>query len=69
MLKMLRVIWCYPVLYYNERKEIKTMDRKNAWKTYSPAQLQELEQTNEKYKSCLDAGKTDRKSTRLNSSH
>ena len=41
------------------------MDRKNAWKTYSPAQLQELEQTNEKYKSCLDAGKTERECIRL----
>ena len=41
------------------------MVRKNAWKTYSPVQLQELEQTNKKYKACLDAGKTERECIRL----
>lgn len=36
------------------------MDRKNVWKTYTPAQKAELDQVNERYKACLDAGKTER---------
>ncbi|HIZ82184.1 MAG TPA: aminopeptidase [Candidatus Mediterraneibacter pullistercoris] len=36
------------------------MGRKNAWSTYSREQLTELDSINEKYKSCLNAGKTER---------
>lgn len=36
------------------------MDNKNVWKTYTPAQLDELGMINEKYKACLDEGKTER---------
>ena len=36
------------------------MERKNIWTTYSEQQLQELDSINEKYKACLDAGKTER---------
>lgn len=36
------------------------MGRKNAWSTYSREQLTELESINERYKSCLNTGKTER---------
>ena len=36
------------------------MERKNIWTTYTKQQLQELDSINEKYKACLDAGKTER---------
>ncbi len=36
------------------------MDRENVWVSYSSAELEELEQINQKYKACLDAGKTER---------
>lgn len=36
------------------------MDSKNVWNSYKSSDLQELEEVNEKYKSCLDAGKTER---------
>ena len=41
------------------------MERKNAWKTYDAAQLEELEQINNRYKTCLDTGKTERECIRL----
>lgn len=41
------------------------MERKNVWKTYSSAQLAELDKVNEDYKTCLDAGKTERECVRL----
>ncbi len=41
------------------------MERKNAWKTYDAAQLEELEQINNRYKICLDTGKTERECIRL----
>ena len=34
------------------------MIRKNAWKSYTDSQKQELNTINEKYKACLNAGKT-----------
>lgn len=36
------------------------MDQKNIWKTYNKQQLQELDDINERYKACLDSGKTER---------
>lgn len=36
------------------------MERKNMWKEYSESQLAELNEINERYKVCLDAGKTER---------
>ena len=36
------------------------MDRKNAWNTYTNEQLAELDNINEKYKFCLNVGKTER---------
>lgn len=41
------------------------MDRMNVWKTYSPECLNELERVNEKYKECLDCGKTERECVKL----
>lgn len=36
------------------------MERRNAWKTYTQEQLKELDQINDRYKVCLDEGKTER---------
>ncbi|MCF2682305.1 aminopeptidase [Faecalicatena contorta] len=36
------------------------MESNNVWKTYSEEQQKELNQINEKYKACLDEGKTER---------
>lgn len=41
------------------------MDRDNIWNTYDAASLQQLEQINESYKKCLDAGKTERECIRI----
>ena len=41
------------------------MERKNAWNTYTKEQLAELNNINEKYKSCLNAGKTERECVEL----
>ncbi len=36
------------------------MDRENVWKGYTAQQMNELNRVNDKYKACLDAGKTER---------
>lgn len=36
------------------------MERKNVWKSYTSADLEQLEQVAKEYKLCLDAGKTER---------
>lgn len=36
------------------------MNKDNVWSSYSPEALAELEKINEKYKECMDAGKTER---------
>ena len=41
------------------------MERRNAWKTYTSEQLKELNQINDRYKMCLDEGKTERECVRL----
>lgn len=41
------------------------MERKNIWSTYNKEQLEELDKINERYKSCLDAGKTERECVEL----
>lgn len=41
------------------------MERKNVWITYDEAQLKELHEINEKYKECLDRGKTERECVSL----
>ena len=41
------------------------MNKQNAWKSYDAAQLQELERINTDYRSCLDAGKTERECIKL----
>ena len=41
------------------------MIRKNAWKSYTDSQKQELNTINEKYKACLNAGKTERECVKL----
>lgn len=41
------------------------MERKNIWSTYNQEQLAELDSINERYKSCLDAGKTERECVEL----
>ena len=40
------------------------MEKPNAWRTYSPEQMGELERINELYKDCLDDGKTERECVR-----
>lgn len=41
------------------------MDRENVWKKYTKEQLAELERVNDKYKACLDGGKTERECVML----
>ncbi len=41
------------------------MERENVWKSYDCAALKELEKVNDKYKYCLDEGKTERECIRL----
>ena len=41
------------------------MGEKNLWNSYSEAELQELHQISEKYKDCLDKGKTERECVAL----
>lgn len=41
------------------------MERRNAWKTYTQEQLKELDRINDRYKVCLDEGKTERECIRL----
>ena len=41
------------------------MERKNIWTTYGKAELKELNEVNEKYKDCLDKGKTERECVNL----
>lgn len=41
------------------------MERKNMWKEYSASQLEELNSVNERYKACLDAGKTERECVKV----
>ncbi len=41
------------------------MERDNIWSSYSDDQLQELERISADYRSCLDAGKTERECVRL----
>lgn len=41
------------------------MIRKNAWKSYTDSQKQELNTINEKYKACLNAGKTERECVKV----
>lgn len=41
------------------------MERKNIWTTYDEAQLKELHEINERYKECLDKGKTERECVNL----
>ena len=36
------------------------MDRRNVWKTYTQAELKEMEDISARYKRCLDEGKTER---------
>ena len=41
------------------------MEQKNVWSTYTSEELQKLEKINDLYKSCLDAGKTERECVSL----
>ena len=41
------------------------MDRKNVWTTYNASQIAEVQELGEKYKRCLDAGKTERECVKL----
>ena len=41
------------------------MERVNRWKTYTNEQLEEVEKVSSRYKSCRDAGKTERESVSL----
>ena len=41
------------------------MERRNAWSTYGASELTELEEISGRYKTCLDAGKTERECVEL----
>ena len=41
------------------------MDRENVWKKYAASQLAELNTINDRYKACLDEGKTERECVKL----
>ena len=41
------------------------MDKKTLWEIYTPEQLEEMEQVNNRYKDCIDAGKTERECVRV----
>lgn len=41
------------------------MENKNLWNTYDETELKELHEINEKYKNCLDRGKTERECVRV----
>ena len=41
------------------------MGRENVWKSYTPADLEELDQVAKEYKLCLDAGKTERECVKV----
>ncbi|HBA63141.1 MAG TPA: aminopeptidase, partial [Lachnospiraceae bacterium] len=41
------------------------MEKKSVWSSYDAAELEKLNQVNESYKECLDAGKTERECVRL----
>ena len=51
--------------YLLENKGGIFMERKNVWSTYNASQLTELHEINEKYKRCLDEGKTERECVKL----
>ena len=64
--------WCVPFsfLCYTKHSvdlkgETNNMERRNAWKIYTADQLKELDQINDRYKVCLDEGKTERECIRL----
>ena len=40
-------------------------EKKNLWSSYDEAAKKELHEINEKYKACLDAGKTERECVKL----
>ena len=44
-------------------KRRSTMERKNAWKTYSPQQLEELNQLADDYREFISRNKTERECT------
>ena len=41
------------------------MEARNVWTTYNEKQMQELTELNERYKACLDQGKTERECVAL----
>lgn len=41
------------------------MDKKTLWEIYTPDQLDEMEQVNNRYKNCIDSGKTERECVRI----
>ena len=41
------------------------MERKNVWTTYGETELKELHEISEKYKECLNLGKTEREGVNL----
>ena len=41
------------------------MDKKTLWEIYTPEQLEEMEQVSNRYKECIDAGKTERECVRV----
>ena len=41
------------------------MDRENVWKKYAASELAELNTINDRYKACLDEGKTERECVKL----
>ena len=59
---ILKALWGIPT---ELKRGIEMEEKKNLWSSYDEAAKKELHEINEKYKACLDAGKTERESVSL----
>ena len=59
---ILKVLWGIPT---ELKRGIEMEEKKNLWSSYDEAAKKELHEINEKYKACLDAGKTERECVKL----
>ena len=59
---ILKALWGIPT---ELKRGIEMEEKKNLWSSYDEAAKKELHEINEKYKACLDAGKTERECVKL----
>ena len=59
---ILKALWGIPT---ELKRGIEMEEKKNLWSSYDEAAKKELHEINEKYKACLDAGKTERECVEL----